>query len=149
MVLDSLPYQMKYVQFHAPSEHHIKGKSFPLEAQFVHADSKGNLAYVALLFEDGKENVALSKLLEEMPTEQSDAKPMKARVLPSDFMPVNKTYYRYSGSITTPPCTEGVRWVVMKTPAHASKAQIEALNEAIKQPNNRPIQPLNGRMLIE
>jgi len=149
MVLDSMPFQLKHVQFHAPSEHHIKGKSFPLEAQFVHVDSKGNIVYVALLFEDGKENVPLGKLLAEMPTEQSDAKPLKARVLPSEFMPVNKIYYRYSGSLTTPPCTEGVRWVVMKTPTHASTVQIEALSEAIKHTNNRPIQPLNGRMLIE
>jgi carbonic anhydrase len=149
MVLDSVPYQMKYVQFHAPSEHHIKGKSFPLEAHFVHADNKGNLAYVAVLFEEGEPNAALAKLWSQIPAANSAPVAVKGRVIASELIPQSKSYYRVSGSITTPPCTEGVRWVIMKSPMTASKAQIDTFAQAIKQANNRPIQALNGRMIIE
>lgn len=149
MVLDGTPFQMKQLQFHAPSEHTLKGKSYPLEAQFMHASSKGEQSMIAILFEEGEANAALQHLLAQMPKEAGKPVPLKSRVLPSELMPQKRTYYRFSGSLTTPPCTEGVRWVLMKAPMTASKEQIEAFKQAFQGQNNRPVQPLNGRVVLE
>jgi len=149
LILDNAVFQMKQVHFHAPSENQINGKSYPLEAHFVHADSKGNLAVIAVMFNEGKANVALESLWLQMPHEIDSPVDLKSRVLASELTPVNRTYYRFSGSLTTPPCSEGVRWLMMKTPLTASKAQIAMFEETVKHHNNRPIQPLNGRVIVE
>lgn len=149
LALDNAAFQMKQVHFHAPSENTIKGKSFPLEAHFVHADSKGNLAVIGVMYTEGKANPALDKLWEQLPTEKSEPTTLKNRVIPSELIPESKGYYRFSGSLTTPPCSEGVRWLLMKTPLTASKEQIEAFKHAVHHNNNRPVQALNGRVIIE
>lgn len=149
MVMDNSAYQMKQAQFHTPSEHTIHGESFPLEAQFIHADSKGNLTVIGVLFKEGKENEGLARLRGQLPTEEGLPKPLKSRVLPTDLMPKNPTYFRFSGSLTTPPCSEAVRWILMKIPMTASKEQIEAFRKAVPHENNRPIQPLNGRAVLD
>ena len=149
LALDNAAFQMKQVHFHAPSENTIHGKSFPLEAHFVHADSKGNLVVIGVMYTEGKANPALTKLWEQLPNEESEPTPLKNRVIPSELIPENKGYYRFSGSLTTPPCSEGVRWLLMKSPLTASKEQIEALKHAVHHDNNRPVQALNGRVIIE
>ena len=149
LALDNGAFQMKQVHFHAPSENTIHGKSFPLEAHFVHADAKGNLAVIGVMFTEGKAIPALAKLWEQLPEEESQPITLKNRVMPSEFMPDNKTYYRFSGSLTTPPCSEGVRWLLMKNPITASKEQIDAFKKAVHHSNNRPVQALNGRVIIE
>lgn len=149
LVLDSAAYQMKQVHFHAPSENTIRGKSFPLEAHFVHADSKGNLSVIGVMYTEGKANAGLAKLWEQMPNDVGEPKPLKNRVIPSELIPENRGYYRFSGSLTTPPCSEGVRWLLMKNPLTASKEQIEAFKHAVHHNNNRPVQPLNGRVIVE
>ncbi len=147
--LDDTAFHLKQVHFHAPSENTITGKSFPLEAHFVHADSKGNLAVIGVMFKEGKPNPGLEKLWSQMPKEAGDPIPLKARTLASEMIPKNLDYYRFSGSLTTPPCSEGVRWLVVKTPMTASKEQIEAFEEVMHHHNNRPVQPMNGRLVIE
>lgn len=149
LVLDNAPYQLKQVHFHAPSENKIHNKSYPLEAHFDHADSKGNLTVITVMFKEGKENPALAKLWLQMPNQVGGPILLKARVIPSELLPDNRSYYRYSGSLTTPPCSEGVRWIVMKTPLTASKAQIEMFERATHLHNNRPVQALNGRLVLE
>lgn len=149
LVLDNGAYQMKQVHFHAPSENIIRGKSYPLEAHFVHADSKGNLTVIGVMFTEGKENPGLAKLWEQLPTEAGDPVVLKNLVKPSEMIPENRSYYRFSGSLTTPPCSEGVRWLLMKNPMTASKEQIEAFKHAVHHENNRPVQPLNGRVVVE
>ncbi|MDP3087032.1 MAG: carbonic anhydrase family protein [Methylotenera sp.] len=149
LVLDNAAYQMKYVQFHSPSENTIRGKSFPLEAHFVHADSKGNFTIIGVMYTEGKANEGLAKLWSQMPNEVGEPVVLKNRVIPSELMPTNRTYYRFSGSLTTPPCSEGVRWLVLKSPITASKEQIDAFKKAVKNDNNRPLQELNGRVIIE
>ncbi|MCF8185306.1 MAG: carbonic anhydrase family protein [Sulfuritalea sp.] len=149
LVLDSGAYQMKQVHFHSPSENTIHGKIFPLEAHFVHADSKGNLTVLAVMYTEGKANLGLAKLWGQMSKEVGEPVALKNRVTPSELIPENRSYYRYSGSLTTPPCTEGVRWLVMKNPMTASKEQIKALNDVIQHDNNRPLQALNGRIIVE
>jgi carbonic anhydrase len=149
LAIDNAAFQMKQVHFHTPSENTIHGKSFPLEAHFVHADSKGNLAVIGVMFSEGKANPALTKLWEQLPNEESQPIILKNRVMPSELMPESKVYYRFSGSLTTPPCSEGVRWLLMKNPLTASKEQIEAFKHAVHHDNNRPVQALNGRVIIE
>jgi carbonic anhydrase len=149
LALDNTAFQMKQVHFHAPSENTIHGKSFPLEAHFVHADSKGNLAVIGVMFTEGKANPGLAKIWEQLPNEESEPNTLKSRTLPSELMPENKSYFRFSGSLTTPPCSEGVRWLLMKNPLTASKEQIEAFKKAVHHDNNRPVQALNGRVIIE
>lgn len=149
LVVDDMNFKMKQVHFHAPSENTIQGKSFPLEAHFVHADAKGNLTVIGVMFKEGKANAGLEKLWTQMPNEVGEPVLLKTKVSASEMMPENRDYYRFSGSLTTPPCSEGVRWILMKTPMTASKEQIEAFEKAVHHHNNRPVQPLNGRVVIE
>lgn len=149
LVLDNAAFQMKQVNFHAPSENKVHGKSYPLEAHFVHVDSKGNMTVIGVMFKEGKENAGLAKLWPQMPNEEGAPIPLKARVIPTELMPENRSYYRFSGSLTTPPCTEGVRWIILKTPVTASKEQIELFERATHHHNNRPVQALNGRVILE
>ncbi len=149
LILDGTAFQMKHVLFHAPSENQINGKSFPLEAHFVHTDSKGNLAVIGVMFNEGKANPALQSIWLQMPQEAGEPVNFKSRVIASELMPINRSYYRFSGSLTTPPCSEGVRWILMKTPMTASKEQIATFEEVMKHHNNRPVQPINGRVVLE
>jgi carbonic anhydrase len=107
------------------------------------------LAVVALMFEEGQANEALAKVWTAMPASAGPASPLPNAVTPAALMPKSLDCYRFSGSLTTPPCTEGVRWLVLKTPVQASKAQIEAFEHAVGHHNNRPVQPLNGRLVVD
>lgn len=149
LVVDNVTFDLKQVHFHAPSENQIGGQSFPMEAHFVHADPEGNLLVVALMFQEGEAHSALARIWTALPAMPGPASPLPNAVTPKAFMPKFMSYYRFSGSLTTPPCSEGVRWLVLKTPASASKAQIEAFEHTIGHHNNRPVQPLNGRVIID
>lgn len=150
ITVDGIDYELKQYHFHTPSENQIHGKSFPLEAHFVHADAKGNLAVVAVMFEVGEENKQLQELWRHMPL-----KPKTMLGLEGDAKDINKLipedphYYRFSGSLTTPPCTEGVKWFVMKQPLTISKEQVGQFSHCVHGHNNRPIQPYNAREVIE
>jgi carbonic anhydrase len=146
VAIDSMTFKLKQANFHTPSEHRIQGKSFPLEAQFLHTDTKGNTAIIAVMFKEGRANSALAKILKQLPQDGDKPVALKSRLLASEMMPNNQDYYRFSGSLTTPPCTEGIRWILVKTPMTASKEQIEAL--ATKN-NNRPLQAINARIIID
>jgi len=148
--IDGVPYELKQFHFHTPSENHINGKSFPLEAHFVHATKDGKLAVVAVLFKEGTINPTLTKIIKTFPLEEN--KPAKldlSKEYIDVVMPPKKDYYKFMGSLTTPPCSEQVKWFVFKTPQTASKAQIEAIHKEINKNNNRPIQPTNGREIDE
>lgn len=148
LTLDGTQFQMQQVHFHAPSEHRIKGKAYPLEAHFVHADKHGNLAVIAVLFQLGSANPGITRLWAQMPAEPGQPVALKSTVRPSALMPVSLHYYRYNGSLTTPPCTEGVRWLVLSKPISVSQAQVDAFKKAMHQPTDRPVQPLNGRVVL-
>lgn len=149
MVLDQKPYQLKYISLHAPAEHQIKQKTYAAEIQMVHEDKVGHRVIIAVILEEGSPNAAFEKLLSSLPKENEDSKALSMRVTPAELMPVKPAYYRYSGSLTTPPCTEGVQWIVMKEPVHLSKQQIETLQKALGTSNQRPLQDGQGRMILE
>ena len=148
--IDGIEFQLKQFHFHTPSENNINSKSFPLEAHFVHASKDGKLAVVALMFEEGKENPILKKLWSKMSSKAGES---NGCGLPSKgidkLLPKDRDYYRFSGSLTTPPCSEGVRWFVLKDYSHISKAQIKEFLHAVHHENNRPIQPINARKVMQ
>ncbi|MCI5221105.1 MAG: carbonic anhydrase family protein [Candidatus Electrothrix sp. AR4] len=140
---------LKQFHFHAPSENQINGEYFPMEAHFVHADSSGSLAVIAVMYSLGEENSALKKIWGQMPPEAGKKESMASQVKAELLLPENKEYYRFNGSLTTPPCTEGVLWMVMKNPVAVSKEQVKQLAAALGHPNNRPIQPTNARPVLQ
>ncbi|MFT5367608.1 MAG: carbonic anhydrase [Candidatus Latescibacterota bacterium] len=140
-------FELKQFHFHASSEHQIKGQSFPLEAHLVHADSEGNLAVVGIVFKMGEENKTLDQLSQKMPHKAGDTHALTS-INAESLLPDNKSYYRYNGSLTTPPCTEGVRWIVMQNAITASKNQIDTFAKVMHHQNNRPIQPVNARPVL-
>lgn len=147
--VDSHDYQLKQFHFHAPSENLLNGKQFPLEVHFVHADEAGNLAVIGVFFEQGAANAALAKLGKDLPAHAGDDHDLDVSVSATDLMPQSREYYRFSGSLTTPPCSEGVNWLVLKHPITASKQQIEQLHAAMGHDNARPVQPLNARVIVQ
>lgn len=149
MRAEKINFNLLQLRFHAPSEHQIKGQSYPLEAHFVHKNDHGDRAVVAVLFEIGDENPALSNSMTRLPMEAGHHVELDSPLSPEELLPANRDYYRYNGSMTVPPCTEGVRWYVMKTAVSISNAQLEAVKSALGQPNNRPIQSANARTVLK
>lgn len=147
--LDGMHFELKQFHFHAPSENLIEGHSYPLEGHLVHANDQGELAVVAVMFEPGKANGALSQVWQSLPAKAGEHHQLKEAVSAEPLLPAKRDYYRFSGSLTTPPCSEGVRWLVMKEPVQVSQAQIDAFKAAMHHPNNRPVQPLHGRLVLQ
>ncbi len=147
---DDGQFDLKQFHFHAPSENTINGQSFPLEAHFVHADANGRLAVIGLMFKAGSENKVLAKLWNKMPAKAGQKAQIAEMLQSLDLLPSNasKDYYRFNGSLTTPPCSEGVRWFVLKEPVEASTAQIEKFHKLMGGDTNRPVQPVNARVIL-
>ena len=145
---ETASYQLKQFHFHAPSEHLVDGRSYPIEIHFVHKNDQGELAVVGVFVEEGRPNPELAALLESIPPHVGDKDTSLPSLSPAGFLPKHQDYYRYSGSLTTPPCSEGVSWYVLKTPISASRLQIERLKTVLPSPNNRPPQPLNARSVM-
>jgi len=141
---EGVEYDLLQLHFHSPSEHTINGKSFPLEVHFVHKAQNGTLAVVGVMFEEGAENAELAKIWKNTPKKANEVVTSDMMVNAGNLLPEDQTLIRYAGSLTTPPCSEGVKWHVMTSPIEASSGQIEKFL-SIVQENNRPIQPLNAR----
>ena len=148
MSIEGQQYDLLQFHFHAPSAHTVDGKAFPMEAHFVHMDSHGGLAVIGVMIEEGAANAALADAWAHLPAHEavettvSDVSVNAGAVLPPDGR-----YHHYKGSLTTPPCSEGVRWFVLSQPITMSAAQIQKF-EAAAAPNARPVQPLNSRLMI-
>lgn len=149
LMISGHQYELKQFHFHSPSENLIEGDSFPMEAHFVHSDAEGNLAVVAVMFNVGEENKELDKAWSVMPDHADMSQATDALVSAAALLPENHDYYRFNGSLTTPPCSEGVTWVVMKTADEASMAQIQTFLANLHHTNNRPVQPLNARVIVQ
>ncbi|HEY0906088.1 MAG TPA: surface-adhesin E family protein [Methylophilus sp.] len=149
MVLDQKPYQLKSISLHSPAEHQIRQKTYAAELQMLHEDKSGHRVILAVLLEEGSSHPTFDKLIHSLPKAGDDSKPLALRVTPAELMPAKPGYYRYSGSLTTPPCSEGVQWLVMKETLKISKAQLEMLRQALGEDNQRPLQDAQGRMVLE
>ncbi|MEE9397454.1 MAG: carbonic anhydrase [Methylococcales bacterium] len=149
ITLDGITFDLLQFHFHAPSENHINGYSFPLEAHLVHSDKDGNLAVVAVMFKEGSTNSGLQDAWSMMPEHAGDKHQISKQLNVNNILPGSRDYYRFNGSLTTPPCSEGVRWLVMKHVITASKQQIDAFSSVLHEPNNRPLQVVNSRPILK
>jgi carbonic anhydrase len=145
--VDGLKYDLVQFHLHAPSEHTLDGSHDPMELHLVHKNAAGGLAVVAVLLRAGRENPAYASVMNNLPEREMNVTPVgAARVDANRLLPKERTHWRYLGSLTTPPCTEGVTWLVMKMPVELSDAQIAAFTSIFKN-NARPVQGLNARRL--
>jgi len=146
--LASGTYKLLQYHFHAPSEEKVGGKPYAMVAHLVHRNDAGQLAVVAVLFKVGKANAALAKVFAAMPAKEGGKAALEGGANAADLLPAGQSYYAYAGSLTTPPCSEGVRWQVLKQPVEMSKEQLAAFRKLYPM-NARPVQALNGRKIEE
>ncbi|UTW55239.1 carbonic anhydrase [Kordiimonas sp. SCSIO 12610] len=142
-------YELKTLTFKSPAEHTIAGNRYPLEIQLTHQNKNGEVAILSIFGATGSENLALNEIIANLPLEAGQtSKNDKVVFNARDLTPHNKAYYRYNGSLTTPPCTEGVNWYILKTPIEASPQQINMLN-ALSGNNARPVNTRNHRIILD
>ena len=146
MTVDGKAFALKQFHFHTPSEHTLDGTSYPAEAHLVHAADDGELAVLGIFYQEGDASEFLAPVWEDLGSKSDiqTAAPMTINV--ANLLPSSRVAYTYTGSLTTPPCSEGVRWHVMAEPLTMSAQQLAALT-AIHDDNNRPVRPLNEREL--
>jgi carbonic anhydrase len=142
--LDGEQYDLKQFHFHAPSEHTVDGQPAAIELHLVHQAAAGKKAVVAVLINEGAANPAFQPVWDHLPAAEGPEQEYDVKVNAADLLPADQTTFRYAGSLTTPPCSEGVSWFLMIRPIEMSAEQIAAFT-AIYDGNNRPVQPLNGR----
>lgn len=147
--IDGVPFTLQQFHFHTPSENTLHGKHYAMEMHLVHKDAKGAVAVVAVMFDKGAANAELEKLWATMPEKAEQDVKITAKMDLNALLPKDKTYWRFSGSLTTPPCSEGVTWLVLKHPLTLSTAQLEKFTHTMHHDNSRPTQPLNGRVVVE
>jgi carbonic anhydrase len=142
--LDGDRYELLQFHLHTPSEHTIDGKPYQGEMHFVHRNAAGELAVVALMITRGTKNDALAGIFALIPSDEGMELDIEGEAMIEGLLPEDRRAFRYDGSLTTPPCTEGVKWVVLKQPMGVAIAQWKPFEELLSG-NNRPIQPLNER----
>jgi carbonic anhydrase len=147
ILVDEGQFELKQFHFHSPSEHLVDGVAYPMETHWVHQSEEGEYVVVGLLFEEGETNPLLNKLPSFRAARGEDpfADPVDVNELVRD----RSEYFLYNGSLTTPPCTEGVKWIVLKRPVIASPEQIQHYHDLLGFDNNRPIQPRGFRLVLE
>ena len=149
LIVGERRYQLTQFHFHRPSEEYIHGKPYEMVAHLMHQADDGRIAGVVVLLKAGKANTTVQQIWEHMPTTEGQEEEIPGvQVNPAGLLPRDFAYYRYRGSLTAPPCTEGVIWFVLKTPAEISAEQITAF-AALYPHDVRPPQPLNGRIVEE
>lgn len=149
IVYNGIRYDLLQFHFHSPSEHTIDGEAAPMEIHFVHQDrNSNNLAVVGILLTEGENgNDAYAPIFDNMPAEAGAAALIGEDIALAELLPESRGYYTYAGSLTTPPCSEIARWLLLDTPVQLLAQQIAAYR-AIYDGNARPIQPLGERDLL-
>ncbi|MFE8700006.1 carbonic anhydrase [Cytobacillus sp. FJAT-54145] len=138
-------YLLKQIHFHQPSEHQIDLKKFPLEIHFVHQNLNGEIAVVGVFSDVGRLNPTMERVLNLIPSTKGEKRIEQLNI--DALLPEEKTFYRYQGSFTIPPCTERVEWIIFKTPIEMSTQQFRSFSEKFPQANARPLQPINKRKI--
>jgi carbonic anhydrase len=142
-------YVLKQFHFHRPSEEKINGKSFDMSVHLVHIDETGKLAVVAVLLQQGQDNPLVRELWNDLPKEKEKEEFLdKVQIDASWILPSDRRYYTFSGSLTTPPCSEDVTWFVLKHPTTVSAEEIERFSKLYRN-DARPTQPLYDRIVRE
>jgi len=147
IVVGGVRYELAQFHFHHPSEEKIAGKAHEMVAHLVHKNAEGKLAVVAVLIDKGGASELIGTLWKNIPHEkEKEATIAGATIDVTQLLPENKDYYTFKGSLTTPPCSEGVTWFVLKAPVKIADAEVAAFAK-IYPLNARPVQPLNGRTI--
>jgi carbonic anhydrase len=146
--LGNATYKLIQVHFHRPSEHQVGGKNFPMEAHFVHRADSGELAVVGVLMAEGKRNAAFGKIVATMPAEEGPPVKADAGIHPGGLLPAKLSYYRYPGSLTTPPCSEVVEWLVLTNPVQVAATDVASFAKLYPM-NARPVQKDNRRYVLQ
>lgn len=142
-------YTLKQFHFHHPSEEHVNGQGFDMVVHLVHSDGEGHLAVVAVLLQRGAPSAFIDTVWKNIPEEKEKTADVPSVVLNvKDLLPTNHGYYAFAGSLTTPPCSEGVKWFVLKTPVSLSASQLATFAELYPM-NARPIQAANDREILQ
>ncbi len=140
-------YNLLKLTFHTPSEHYLDGAPYPMEAQFVHQTESGSVGIVSVMLKLGAHNPVIEGIWQNAPITAGETKEVgTVKINAGALMPQSLSHYHYTGSLTTPPCTEGVEWFVMKDTVELSETQLKAF-QALFPVNARPIQPLNDRVV--
>lgn len=145
--VDGESYELLQFHLHAPSEHLVDGRPADAELHLVHANADGELAVVGVLITTGSASEAIAPVLDRLPLEPGVETLLDTAVDPAGLLPETRTTYRYDGSLTTPPCTEGVRWFVMTEPVTWSAEQLASFT-AVHDGNARPVQEPDGRTAV-
>jgi carbonic anhydrase len=141
-------FELQQFHFHRPSEERINGRGFEMVVHLVHKSPEGRLAVIAVLLERGAANSLIQTVWNHLPLEKHDVVSPSVVLDMNGILPARREYYTYMGSLTTPPCTEGVLWMVLKQPVSSSPAQM-ALFSRLYPMNARPIQSSSGRVIKE
>jgi carbonic anhydrase len=148
ITVDGVVYKLKQFHFHSPSEHAINGHRAAFETHFVHQNAKGEYLVIGVMSEVGAADPMLAPLWAYLPSDPGSPLNVPDLLInPRDLMPSQESFYVYAGSLTTPPCTEGVTWMVYNAPLTVSAEQVQAFERLIG-PSARPVQPQNGRDLL-
>ena len=146
--VDGMTFELKQFHFHAPSEHTINGQHFELEMHLVHQSNDGTLAVIGLMIGSGAKNANFAPIWNNLPTSDDQTVSSDSTFNVNDLLPTSRLTYRYSGSLTTPPCSENVKWMLLTSPVEMSEAQINTFKNIIHN-NNRPVQPINEREILK
>ncbi|MBB4845274.1 carbonic anhydrase [Paucibacter oligotrophus] len=141
-------FELLQFHFHRPSEERINGRQFDMVAHLVHKDADGKLAVVAVLLERGRDQPLIQTIWNNLPLEKMEALPAQVSIDLNQLLPEDRAYYTYMGSLTTPPCSEGVLWMVLRQPVQLSMNQISIFSRLYPM-NARPIQSGSGRLIKE
>jgi carbonic anhydrase len=141
-------FALRHIRFHRPAEHRIDGRAFEMTAHLLHEDAQGRIAVVAVLLDAGPALPVVQAVWNHIPLERNEELSARVSIDPTELLPADRRYYTYMGSLTSPPCTEGVQWVVMRTPVTMAAEQIE-LFARIYPMNARPLQAAAGRRILQ
>lgn len=141
-------FELQQFHFHRPSEERIDGRQFDMVAHLMHQDAEGRQAVVAVLLERGQDQPLIQTIWNNLPLEKNEALQAPGTLDLNQLLPEDRAYYTYMGSLTTPPCTEGVLWMVMRSPVQLSAAQLAIFGKLYPM-NARPIQASSGRLIKE
>ena len=141
-------YQLTQFHFHRPSEEYVNGKPYDMVLHLMHRGTDGEIVGVAVFVKAGAFNPVIQRVWDHMPAREGQQSVPGLELNPGELLPKDRAYYSYLGSQTAPPCTEGVRWYVLRTPIEISQQQIDAF-AALFPHDVRPVQPLNGRKVLE
>lgn len=147
VTVDGEKYELLQFHFHSPGENTVDGKVFPMEMHLVHKNTKGEFMIMGVFTRAGAKNAVLDKIWNHIPQQSGDMKKVASvSINAADLLPTDRSYYRFNGSITIPPCSEGVKWMVLKTSIEVSDKQIKQFSRVVGM-NARPVQPVHSRIL--